>query len=317
MNITENTVAICMATFNGEKYIKDQIDSIIRQSYDNWILFIRDDGSTDDTVRIIKNLLNGYPNKIILIEDSNLKGGSSKKNFATILNWVSHNYNFNYFMFSDQDDVWLENKIEVCIKRIKNEEKKGKSPILIHTDLKVVNQNLDVLGESFFRYRALDAEKKDLRHLLIQNNVTGCTMLWNKELNDLLDIQDDAVAMHDWWIALTAASFGKVIFIKESTILYRQHLDNVVGATKVNTISFILKRLTGSAHVKETLNLSIMQAKAFLNYYEDKLSYEQIEIIEKFVDIKHHNKIGRIITIMKGRYLKQGIIQIIGQLIFI
>ncbi len=318
MNITQETIAICMATFNGEKYIEDQINSIINQSYKDWILFIRDDNSIDSTSEIIEKMATDYSDKIVLIKDNSLKGGSSKKNFATILKWVKDKYNFNYFMFADQDDIWLEHKIKLSMERMREKESENEMiPILIHTDLKVVNQDLEILGESFFKYRALNIEIKDLKHLLVQNNITGCTMLWNKKLNDLIDIQDDRIAMHDWWITLCASSFGQIICINEPTILYRQHTANVVGATKVNTLPFIIKRLMGSAHVKETLKMSIVQAKSFLEYYKDKLSDAQIETIEKFINIEKYNKINRIYTVIKEKYLKQGLIQIIGEILFI
>ena len=155
MNITQDTVAICMATFNGEKYIENQINSIINQSYKDWILFIRDDTSMDSTSKIIEKMETHYSDKIVLIKDNNLEGGSSKKNFATILKWVKDKYSFNYFMFSDQDDIWLEHKIKICMERMKEKENENiMAPILVHTDLRVVNQDLEILGESFFKYRA-------------------------------------------------------------------------------------------------------------------------------------------------------------------
>lgn len=317
MKKSDNTVAICMATYNGEKYICEQIESILNQSYKDWVLFIRDDGSKDGTIKIIKKYVDNNPEKIFLIHDNRLCGGSSKKNFADILNWINSKYEFNYFMFSDQDDVWLEDKIKVCIERMKIEEFQNNEPILIHTDLKVVDENLNILGESFFEYRALNPEKKEINELLVQNNITGCTMLWNKKLNDLINIEDEAIAMHDWWFSLTAATLGKIICIDQPTILYRQHGNNVVGATRVNTISFIIKRLAGKSHVKETLNLAVIQAKAFLRYYKKELPDEQAKIIKEFSEIMRHNKIKRIYIVLKGKYLKQGFVQVIGELMFI
>lgn len=317
MTMTEDTVAICMATYNGERFVKKQIESILRQSYKEWILFIRDDHSTDATVDIIKEFSEKYSDRIVVIEDEKLEGGSSKKNFAAILGWVTGRYDFNYFMFADQDDYWLSNKISVCAERMKAAERMKKGPVLVHTDLKVVNQDLKPLGNSFFEYRALNPHVKDISHLLVQNNITGCTMFWNKELNQLLHLEDEAVAMHDWWITLAASCFGRIECIEDPTILYRQHTGNVVGATKVNTVSFIIKRLTGSAHVKETLKLSVAQAAAFLKCYKSKLTKEQINTIGIFSQLMNHNKLIRVLTIFKGKYLKQGIIQIIGEIMFI
>lgn len=317
MNIGNNTVAICLATYNGEKYIAEQLDSIINQKYKDFHIFIRDDGSSDHTVEILNEYQCKHSDIISVIKDTRLKGGSSKENFASILKWISEKYNFNYFMFSDQDDIWLDDKIQLGMTRIKEEEQKYKGPILVHSDLKVVDENLYILGESFFKYRALNVNKKDINHILVQNNVTGCTMLWNKKQNDIIDISNNCVAMHDWWITLTAATFGRIVYISKPTILYRQHGNNVVGATKVNTIGFIIKRLTGSAHVRETLELSVVQAQAFLNTYQNEMSDDQKKIYEVYSDLLNHNKVIKIITIFKYKFLKQGIVQIIGEMMFI
>ena len=253
----------------------------------------------------------------MLIDDENIQGGSSKKNFASILNWVNAHYSFNYFMLSDQDDYWIPTKIEKSIKCIKENEEKYSGPILVHTDLKVVNQNLEILGESFIKYRNLNPQVKDIAHLLVQNNITGCTMCWNSELNKLLDLSDDEIAMHDWWIALVATCFGHIEFIDEATILYRQHENNVVGATKVNSLGFIINRLLGNSHVKETLVMSMTQAEAFVRHYESQLIEEQKELITRFANINKKNKLFRIGEIFSYGYLKQGLVQIIGEVMFI
>ena len=310
-------MAICMATYNGEKYVEEQIDSIGAQSYSDWVLFIRDDNSSDETVRIIRRCIEKYQDKIVLIEDKKLQGGSSKKNFAGILNWVDQNCKFRYFMFSDQDDYWLPTKVETSIKMVKRLEADYDGPVLVHTDLKVVDQNLQILGESFVKYRALNPAIKDINHLLVQNNITGCTMCWNEKLNRIINLSDDNVAMHDWWMALVAACFGKIEFISEPTILYRQHGNNVVGATNVNSFSFIIQRLTGHVHVRETLDMSMNQAEAFSEYYKKQLSNEQLTTVQKFASLKSEHKLSKIVTILRKKYLKQGIVQVIGELMFI
>lgn len=317
IEITDSTVAICMATYNGEEYVRDQIESICLQSYTDWILFIRDDNSTDNTQCILEEYEKKYEDKVIIIDNKELEGGSAKRNFSVILNWVKDHYSFNYFMLSDQDDYWLSDKVEITIRRMKEIEEYYKGPILIHTDLKVVDRNLDVLGDSFVAYRALNPSIKDLSHLLVQNNITGCTMCWNSFLNGILDLSDEDVAMHDWWIALVASCFGKIVYVESPTILYRQHGNNTVGATKVNTVSFIINRLLGNAHVKETLLLSFKQAKAFLKQYELELTTSQVNILQRFIQMFQKPKLVKILTIVQYKFLKQGMVQIIGEIMFI
>ncbi|MGN0362115.1 MAG: glycosyltransferase family 2 protein [Bilifractor sp.] len=317
MTDTIGSVAICLATFNGEKYLAEQLDSILAQTFQDFHLFIRDDHSIDGTREILNKYSSEHPEKITVIHDESLVGGSSQKNFACILHWVRENYNFPYYMFSDQDDVWLPDKIQVSVEKIKSAERSFDGPVLIHTDLIVVDKDLHTLGESFFRYRALDPDKRDLRHLLIQNNITGCTMLWNKKLNDIVDLSGGGAAMHDWWMALAACCFGRIDFVEEPTILYRQHGDNVVGAMKVNTAGFIIRRLTGSAHVRETVHLSVAQAQSFLHTYADMLNADDAGMITRFSRLYEVNKVRRIAVAVKNGFLKQGIIQIIGELIFI
>lgn len=317
MNINADTVALCMAAYNGGQYIEEQLNSILRQTYENWVLFIRDDHSSDETPEILRRYQQNYPHKIVLIEDPALSGGSSKKNFAGILSWVTARWDFSYFMFADQDDSWLEDKIEKSLNLMKQQEEGGNIPVLVHTDLKVVDRELQVLAESFFRYRSLQTDKKDLRHLLIQNNITGCTMLWNRKLNELVDLNQEAVAMHDWWMALAASAFGKIVCLEEPTMLYRQHGANVVGATRVNSLGFLWKRLTNLSHVKKTLHQAVEQAGAFLRYYENALTQEQKDILGEFSALYSHGKLQRVATVCRGRYLKQGLVQIIGELMFI
>ena len=177
----DKKVYILMATYNGEKYLKEQIDSILNQTYKNWRLIIHDDNSTDNTLNLIKEYVEKYPEKIILIDDD-ISTGGAKENFAYLLNKIDDN--FDYIMFSDQDDVWFENKIELTLnKMIETERKYSKKPILVHTDLKVVDENLNVIAESMIRYQKIDINnQKYIKFLALENVVTGCTVMINKYL---------------------------------------------------------------------------------------------------------------------------------------
>lgn len=317
LQIDMNTVAICMATYNGEKYLSKQLESILDQSYSNWVLFIRDDGSADNSHSIILRYTTIYPNKIILIEDSSLSGGGASNNFMSILWWVTKHYDFNYYMFCDQDDFWLNTKIEHSMNRIKNVESRYNGPVLIHTDLFVADNNLNIIDDSFISYRDLDPFEIKINRLIVQNNVTGCTMLWNKKLNEQIQLFDTRIVMHDWWIAITASLLGQISFIDEPTILYRQHGDNVIGATKVKSISFVFKRLFGHNQVRETLVKSTKQASLVLERFNDLLSNKDKKAIVDFSNLYEYKKCQRIIIVLKHSLLKQGPIQIIGELLFI
>lgn len=318
MRIDSDTVAICMGSYNGAQFIEEFLGSIVNQAYQNWMLFIRDDNSNDNTLACIKKYLDSCGDKIILIENLTPEERGVQKNYASILSWIKKHYDFQYFMFADQDDVWLEEKIEKTFSAMKKAENGyNQGPVLVHTDLKVVDRDLCVLGESFFKYRSLDPDKKDLRSLLVQNNITGCTMMWNKALNDLIDIGSKSVEIPDWWVTLTAAAFGRIVCVKEPTILYRQHGKNTVGATHVNSFGFIIKRLSNISHVKETLHKAVRQAQSFLASHEAHLDPEQKDILLRFATLYEHNKISRMLIVCKEPFLKQGLMQIIGELLFI
>lgn len=318
LKITDNTVAIMLATYNGQKYVKEQICSLINQSYNDWILFIRDDDSTDETKKIIEQFSQKYKEKIVIVDNKEYKAGGAKNNFAYLHKWVTSKYEFNYFMFCDQDDVWLPEKIENAFCKIKECEQINDEPILIHTDLIVADDKLNVIDNSYVRYRSIQYNITSINRMLIQNNVTGCTMLWNRKLNDLIgDMTEKSIVMHDWWIALVACLFGRVVFVKKADILYRQHNSNTVGATQVNSLGFILMRLKNLEHVKYTLQAPIEQAALLKERYSTLIDECNLKILTEFCALREKNKFQKIKSIICYSFYKQGLVQIVGELIFI
>lgn len=307
--------AILMATYNGEKFLKEQIESILNQTYQNFVLYIRDDNSTDSTQSIIDEYVKKYPEKIVKVEDNRCAKGACN-NFMYLLEYVYNLDKYDMFMFSDQDDFWLKDKVEVTINEYEKVEKK-EQPILIHTDLNVVDAKLNMINESFLRYSNLNGKYKNFNNYLIQNNVTGCTTFINKSLVDLIKFDIKDIRMHDWYFALLASAFGQVIFIDKATIKYRQHGKNVLGAKKIKGIRGIYNKLIKNNTIKEDLNKIFEQAENFKETYYNDLSDERKKTIDEFCKIRNSNKFNKINVIIKNKFYKQGKIRLIGEFIFI
>ena len=311
MTHANENLAIIMATYNGAKYLKEQIDSVLGQTYDNFILYIRDDGSTDDTKNIISEYVSKYPNKIIEIKDNkNLKGPRS--NFLFALEYVYNLKKHNLFMFCDQDDIWFKEKIEVTLNEYEKSEDKNK-PILIFTDAYVTDKNLNIISKSFIKYSNLRRDYTKFNNYLIQNNALGCTIFINKNLVDLIKFDIKNIFMHDWYFTLIASSLGQVIFINKPTMYYRQHGNNVYGAKKLNVYNKLIKNNTIK---KDNIEL-FTQAESFKETYYNILNDTNKNIIDAFCKIKTADKLTKLKIIKKYKFYKQGFNRIIVELIFI
>lgn len=225
-------IEILLSVYNGEKYLQEQIDSILSQTYKDWNLLVRDDGSKDRSLDIIKEYVTKYPDKIRIHTDSFGNVGV-KRSFELLLEAS----NSEYFMFCDQDDFWLPNKIELSYNQIKLDESSLGSdvPLLVHTDLSIVNQNLEDVGLSMYKtLKAYPKKIKSNKHIpFIAYLVTGCTILGNKKLKEVSLPFPEDIDLHDVWVFRKAIlSNGNVSSLYDKTILYRQHQCNVRGASK-------------------------------------------------------------------------------------
>lgn len=237
-------VAILISTYNGSKYLKDQLDSLIVQTYNDWIIAIRDDGSTDTTQDIIKEYLCKYPEKIIFY-DSSLNLGAGKS-FMHLLELTKA----DYYMFCDQDDVWMRDKIKISVDKIQSLEIEfGKdTPIGIFTDLTVVDSNLNILMPSLWKGDNRHPEyTKDLYQQWINRHATyGCTMIINNAAKQIVFPYrqfDGVMGAHDAWIEYILIKKGIYRYIDKPTIYYRQHGTNVIGANMGITCKDEVKNL--------------------------------------------------------------------------
>jgi glycosyltransferase involved in cell wall biosynthesis len=304
-----------MASYNGEKYIGAQIDSLLNQTVQDFRLFICDDLSTDSTFSIIQDYLKKYPDKIFISQNTTNSGGS-KHNFFKMM----AEHKDDYVLLCDQDDVWLSDKIEKSLCKITEMEVQyGKSmPLLVHTDLTVVDENLDIISPSFMMMNKARFERNKLNDLVIQNILTGCSIMYNRALADLiLNDEPEYMFMHDWWLALIAGAFGKIDVYFGQTALYRQHECNVFGANKRGSGAHFFHKLLNFGGVSDTLNDTYRQAGSFLALYKHLLTPEYRELITAYSSIPEKSKIDRVKILFKYGTWKNGLIRRVAQIIAI
>lgn len=306
-------VDIILATYNGEANLVQQLDSIIKQQCQDWRLVIRDDVSSDNTPALLEQYANKFNGKIKIIQNDGLNLGACQ-NFSRLLRHAEA----DYIMLCDQDDVWLPDKIQITLAKMKEMEATYgiDKPLLVHTDLRVVDANLKVLADSGWQYQKIDPVKGCyLNRSLVQNVPTGCTMMINRALRDIaLPIPKEAI-MHDWWLALVAAAFGRIGYVAHPTLLYRQHGENVSGAQAWETTR-IVRRLLNLGNTKKIIRDIQKQAGAFLKRYHDVLDPESREMIGIFAGLSDRGFLERRYYIMKYGFLHTGLARNIGMLLF-
>lgn len=270
-------VAILMATYNGEKYLREQIDSIINQSFKDWSLYIQDDGSKDKTVEIIKEYEEKDPR--IKLFDIGLKRQGAGKNFMSMLNVVDS----NYYMFADQDDVWFPDKIEKTFLRMKEEEEKNPAkPIIVHTSRCHTDANLNITLKNEFNPKNLPEERikrkidklKDPNILKIYTIVGGCTMMINHKVKEIV-FPCIHLRVHDSICAMAVANKGGIIStILEPTMYYRIHSSNTCGVSSNKLLPKILSPFkTISANLKGYPIWKIYGGGSFFKFLYYRIKY--------------------------------------------
>jgi glycosyltransferase involved in cell wall biosynthesis len=215
-------ISVCMATYNGEDYIREQLDSILQQVSSTDEIIISDDGSTDSTLDIIK----AYDNaNIRLINNGGIN--SPVRNFENALNYSRG----DIVLLSDQDDVWMWNKVDTIKQYMKKYD-------LVLSDADVIDENGVVIGDSFYR---INCSKSGLINNLIKNSYLGCSMAFNRKILDKALPFPDDLPMHDWWIGLIGNIYGETYFIDKKLFSYRRHSSNVSCAGKKSSFSLAYK----------------------------------------------------------------------------
>jgi len=307
--MTDN-VNILMSVRNGERYLAEQIDSIQGQTVDGWHLSMRDDGSTDGTLRVLQEYVTRDPARFDLLQAKGTSG-SAVESFASLLNSARA----GYIMFADQDDLWMRDKLERSLKAMKSAEAEvgTRVPILVHSDLVVVNDDLETISESFRRYHHFDPVMGHrLNRILIQNVVVGCTAMLNPALAALARPIPKGILLHDWWAALIASAFGRIVYLEEPTVLYRRHSRTQTSVIDYKTgwrrpLMATIEDLRSGKRVRERLSQVIAQAARFLDRFEKSLSPDHEEMVRAFVGLSTQDVLARRRTVLRHGFLMHGL----------
>lgn len=267
-------IAVLMSSYNGEKYISEQIDSILQQEGNNTIdLWVRDDGSKDNTQNILKEY--EVRKKLKWYTGENLGPARS------FIDMIKHCGDYDYYAFSDQDDLWSSNKIATAIKCLEHREE----PAIYCSNAELVDKNLKTLNQYCNKFNP----QYSLAGVLIGGGVQGATMVFNKELaiKIINRITPEFIPMHDYYISVVCLSLGgKIIYDSNSYMKYRQHENNVIGIDKrisstiENRIAIIFNK-NGFFDVEKT-------SEQIIEMYGEFISDDKLKILKCAANYKHN-----------------------------
>ncbi|MFF2912164.1 glycosyltransferase family 2 protein [Paenibacillus sp. NPDC057934] len=266
-------IQILLSTYNGEQHIAAQIESILAQSYKDFKLLIRDDGSEDNTIRYIEEYALKHKGRIEFLKGDNV---GVKKSFFELLQRADPNA--SYYSFCDQDDVWLEDKLLKAVMKLELEE--DSQPLLYFTPTYLTDHNLNKIKV----WPEPAPVKPSFYNALAENIVVGSTAIINHKARELLlqkKVQFQNIIMHDWWAYLCISAFGKIIYVDQPSVLYRQHQGNLIGGNK-NWIQ-LLQRKWNSYRANESTRVLYRQAKEFMDCYGEELNGEKKRELELFI----------------------------------
>ena len=253
-------VQILLATYNGENFLSEQIDSIINQEYKFWELLIHDDGSIDNTIQILKKYENDYPKQIRLLVDQKIFSSASKNFFHLIQNRSAE---ADLYCLCDQDDIWHKSKLRLIVKKYNRQD--NKIPILIHSDLSLIDAKGKLLESSHNKLIKYQKNVITKQTSLYYNPVPGCAMSINSALANKISYSKYMV-MHDWWILLSAVhQKTTIIYIKFPLVKYRQHSKNTLGYQKNNILILIIRLFFKIPQYLKNVKKAYIQSKQYCN----------------------------------------------------
>ena len=306
--------AVLLTAYNGGAHLPALLESLTAQTDPEFTVLMQDDGSADDTPSLLSGIAERDSRFIFGNEQGRHLGAAG--NFLSLL----RQSDADYVLLCDQDDFWEPEKIAVLKQSILELEQQhgAGTPLLVHSDCSLIDESGAFIGSSFFRHQGWDPRAVTLQQLLVQNNVTGCTLIMNAALRSL--VAAHAVAkelfMHDWFIALTAASFGHIAFVDRPLTRYRQHGDNTIGASAQSLLLRGMDALRRRKDAKRRILLTYTHTAVFGRLYGEELPGPAREVVDRYLATRHMRKLPRVLAVRRMGCVMQNPVTRLGQLLF-
>ena len=304
-----------MCTYNGEKYLQEQLDSIEKNNYTNWELYVFDDGSEDKTLEVLYKFKQNSNHVVNVVCNPISKGPTM--NFLSGIQYVSRIMaSSDYIMLADQDDIWKKNKISITLKTICNARENNNKPILVCSDVTLVNEKKELIAVSYAKRNHFNITHVDFAHHIMENHVQGCTIMMNCVLSKMIKTLPQYATMHDSWIGMVASAFGEIVYINEQTMYYRRHETAVTGSN----VSFIqdLKWKFCNINVQRAIVLnSIPMCREFRIIYENMLTKYTEDILDAYVGFETKKYIKKRFDLIRLHMWKSSLLKNIGLLLLL
>lgn len=307
-------VEVLLATYNSSDYLADMLESLLSQVHDDFHLVVSDDLSGDATLEILQAYAPRFRNPVVISQPETPSGGAMA-NFTRLLGQSSGDYVF----LADHDDIWLPDKIAGALRDLKAAEAKWgvATPIAYHCDLAVIDGAGRPTHPSYWAFKRLDPRvAEDLALSLIQPTMTGCAMAMNAALIKKSRPIPDGALMHDWWLALVAGAFGKVIHDKTPHIQYRIHGKNVSRPKKVGLLS-AFRQLNRIGDLRRGLRRRVRQGQAFHARFETSLPPKAAAQVAAFASLPQSLPVLRQIKMIRHGFVGPDMLRNAVQLLLI
>lgn len=305
-------INIVLCTYNGEKYLMQQLESIRNNTFTDWKIYVFDDISSDDTLKILNDFKNRYPTKIEISINSERKGWNS--NFIHAAFEISKSMKTeDMMMFCDQDDIWNADKIErtyLEMKRLTGDYGND-VPLLVHGDAEITDENGNVLGKTFQKMMHYRHDHLDLSHHLMEAHVQGCTSMINKSLACSMKNVSEATSGYDEWIGMIAYALGHVSYIEEPLLKYRRHDSQVTSGT-LNFWDIVGSKIGHLSEQKQYVFGYSREVRDFIQIFDGRIDDRSMEILMDFATLKDQGFWQRREIIIRDHFWKSGFLRNIG-----